>query len=164
MDAKSIQSCRTFCDPMDCSLPGSSAHGILQAKMLEWVAISFSRGSFYPSNRTHVSCIAGRFFTDWTRREALKVIIVQLCLILWPYGLCNMEFSRPVCWSGSPFLSPGDLPNPGIKPRFPSLQADSLPAESPGKPKWSLSRLRIFPTQESNQGLLHCRWILYQLS
>ena len=64
---------------------------------------------------------------------------------------------------------PGDLPNPGIEPRSPALQVDSLPSELPGKPKnsgvGSLSLLQgIFPTQESNQGLLHCRWILYQLS
>ena len=66
------------------------------------------------------------------------------------------------------FPSPGDLPNPGIKPRSPKLQADSLPAEPPGKPKdtgvGSLSLLQqIFPTQEFNQCLLHCRQILYQL-
>ena len=46
-----------------------------------------------------------------------------------------MEFSRPEYWSGLPFPSPGDLPNPGIKPRSPILQVDSLPAESQGKPK-----------------------------
>ena len=68
-----------------------------------------------------------------------------------------------------PFPSPGHLPNPGIKPRSPALQADSLSAEPQGKPKntgmGSLSFLQqIFPTQESNQGLLHRRWILYQLS
>ena len=65
--------------------------------------------------------------------------------------------------------SPGDLPKPGIKPRSPTLQVDSLPAEPQGKPKntgvGSLSLLqRIFPTQESNWGLLYYRWILYQLS
>ena len=64
---------------------------------------------------------------------------------------------------------PGDLPNPGTEPRFPALQVDSLPTEPQGKPKnpglGSLSLLqRIFQTQESNRGLLHCRWILYQLS
>ena len=64
------QSCPILCDPMDCSPPGSSVHGILQARILEWV----------------------------------------------------------------PFPSPGDLPNPGIKPRSPALQADSLPSEPPGKP------------------------------
>ena len=80
-----------------------------------------------------------------------------------------MEFSRQKYWSVEPFPSPGDLPNPGIKPRSPALQADSLPAKPQGKPKntgvGSLSLLlQISPTQESNQGLLHCRWILYQLS
>ena len=67
------------------------------------------------------------------------------------------------------FPSPGDLPNPEIKPRSPALQVDSLPAEPQGKPGntgvGSLSLLQqIFPTQELNQGLLHCRRILYQLS
>ena len=66
------QSCLTLCDPMDCSLPGSSVHGILQATILEWVAIPFSRGSFWPRDWTLVSCIAGRFFTVWAPREALK--------------------------------------------------------------------------------------------
>ena len=50
------QSCPTPCDPMDCSLPGSSVHGILQARILEWVATSYSRGSFWPRDRTRVSC------------------------------------------------------------------------------------------------------------
>ena len=56
--------------PMDCSLPGSSGHGIFQARILEWVAMSFSRGSSQPRNWTGVSCIAGRFFTNWVTREA----------------------------------------------------------------------------------------------
>ena len=50
-----------------------------------------------------------------------------------PWAIQSMEFSRPEYWSGSPFPSPGDLPNPGIKPRSPALQADSLPAEPQGK-------------------------------
>ena len=80
-----------------------------------------------------------------------------------------MEFSRPEYRSGQPFPSPGNLPNQGIKPRSPALQADSLPAEPQGKPMntgvGSLSLLQwIFLTQELNQGPLHCRWILYQLS
>ena len=57
------QSCPTLCDPMDCSLPGSSVHGIFQARILEWVAISFSRGSSQPRDQTRVSLIAGRRFT-----------------------------------------------------------------------------------------------------
>ena len=58
---------------MDCSPPGSSVHGVLQARILEWVAIPFSRGSSQPRDRTQVSCIAGGFFTSWATREAQKV-------------------------------------------------------------------------------------------
>ena len=81
----------------------------------------------------------------------------------------SMEFSRPEYWSGQHFPSPGDLSNPGIEPRSPALRADSLPAEPRGKSKntgvSSLSLLQgIFPTQESNWGVLHRRQILYQLS
>ena len=105
-----VQSCPTlshltFCDPMDCSPPGSCIHGTLQARILEWL-----------------SC-----------------------------------------------PPPGNLPNQGIKSRCPTLQADSSPSGPPGKPKNtginSLSLFQgIFLTQESNQGCLHCRQILYQLS
>ena len=88
---------------------------------------------------------------------------------LLPHGLQSMEFTRPKYWSEQPFPSPGDLPNPWIKPRPPVIAGDSLQAEPQGKPKntgvGSLSVLQqIFPTQESNWGLLHYRWILYQLS
>ena len=100
-----FQSCPTLPDPMGCRLPGSSVHGILQARILEWVVISF----------------------------------------------------------------PGDLPHPGIEPRSPALQVDSLPTEPQGKSKntgvGSLSLLQqIFLIQKSNWGLLHCRWTLYQLA
>ena len=64
------QSCPTLCHSMDCSLSGSSVRGIFQARVLEWIAISFSRGSFQPRNRTQVSRIAGRRFTSWATREA----------------------------------------------------------------------------------------------
>ena len=78
-------------------------------------------------------------------------------------------FSRQEYWSGLPCPPPGDLPNPGIKPRSPTWQADSLSSEPPGKPKntgvGSLFLLQgIFLIQKSNWGLLNCRWILYQLS
>ena len=59
-ESEVAQSCLTVCDPMD--PPGSSVHGILQARILEWVAISFSKGSFQPKDRTQVSHIAGRCF------------------------------------------------------------------------------------------------------
>ena len=97
---KVTQSCLNLCNLMDYTV-----HGILLARMLEWVAVPFSRESSHP----------------------------------------------------------------GIEPRSPALQVDSLPAESPGKPQntgvGSLSLLQwIFLTQESNWGFLHCSWILYQLS
>ena len=62
------------CNPIDCSPPGSPVHRILQAKILEWVAISFSRGSSWPRNWTQVSCIADRFWTNWATREAFSFI------------------------------------------------------------------------------------------
>ena len=69
---------------------------------------------------------------------------VRVWLFATPWTIESMEFSRPEYWSGQPFLSPGNLPNPGMEPRAPRLQADSLPAESQGKSKntggssWSL--------------------------
>ena len=63
------QSCPTLCNCMDCSPSGSSVHGILQARILEWIAISFYRGSSQPRDWTWVSCVAGRFFTFWATRE-----------------------------------------------------------------------------------------------
>ena len=81
----------------------------------------------------------------------------------------SMEFSRPEYWSGYPIPFPRDLPDPGIDLGSLTLQADSLPAELPEKPKNTAVRIlnllqRIFPTQELNYSLLHCRRILYQLS
>ena len=65
------QSYPTLCDPTDCSLQGSSLHGILQARILEWVVISFSRESSWLRDRTQASCIEGRCFNLWATREAL---------------------------------------------------------------------------------------------
>ena len=64
------QLCLTLCDPMDCNPLGFSVHGFLQARILEQVAISFSRGSSWPMDETQVSCMAGRFFTIWATSEA----------------------------------------------------------------------------------------------
>ena len=79
------QSCPTLCDPMDCNLPGSSVHGILQARILEWIAICSSRGSSWLRDWTQVSCIAGRFFTVWATREALHPAVFHLPL--WPFSV-----------------------------------------------------------------------------
>ena len=69
------QSGLTLCNPIDCSPPGSSVHGIPQTRILEWVAIPFSRGSSWPRNQIQVSYIAGRSFTIWaTRQVPLKLV------------------------------------------------------------------------------------------
>ena len=171
------QLCPTLCNRMDCSLPGSSVHGIIQARILELIAIPFSRGSSWPRDWTQVSCTAGIFFTVWNTRESESHSVLSDSVTPWTVACqapLSMEFSRQEYWNRLPFPSPkGDLPtnlpNPGIEPRSPALQADSLPAEPQGKPKNtgvnSLSLLQqIFPAQKSNWGLLHCRQILYLLS
>ena len=99
-----------------------------------------------------------------------EVKVAQSCLTLcvpMDYTVHGIPQARILEWVVFP--SPVDLPNPGIESRSPALQADSLPTEPQTKPKntgvGSLSLLqRIFLTQESNWGLLHCRQILYQLS
>ena len=70
-ESEVAQSCPTLCSCMDCSLPGSSTHGIFQARILEWVAIPFSRGSSQPKDQTCVSCTEGRSFIVWASRESL---------------------------------------------------------------------------------------------
>ena len=82
-----------------------TVHGILQARILEWVAVPFSRGSSQPRDQTQVSHIAGRFFTSWATREAQEY------------------------WSGQPVPSPGDLPDLEIERGSPTLEADYLPGE-----------------------------------
>ena len=85
------QLCPTLCDPTDCSPPGSSVHGILQARILEWIAVPFSRRSSQLRDRTQVSLTACRFFTIWATREACKIQaedwlilkILQWIIILW---------------------------------------------------------------------------------
>ena len=70
-----------------CNLPGSSVHGILQARILEWVAIPFPRGSSQPRDRIQISLIAGRFFTIWATREARDIDYVILYV-----GVCGFFF------------------------------------------------------------------------
>ena len=86
-----------------------------------------------------------------TERVCERESLSRVRLFVTPWTRQSMGFSRPEYWSGQPFPSPGDLPNPEIEPKSPALQADSLPAEPPGKPKntgvGSLSLLQgIFPT------------------
>ena len=89
--SKVAQSYLTLCNPKDCSLPGSSVHGIFQARGLEWVAISFSRGSSRTRDRTWVSRIAGRCFTVWATREA-QVLYPFLNWIVYCFDVELYEF------------------------------------------------------------------------
>ena len=113
MSAKSLQSCLTLCDSMDCSPSGSSVHGISQARILEWVAISSSRASSWARDRTQVSCVAGGFCTIWATREApwqhqYHIITrTRLCLY-WSI------FLHPL-GSHPPLRNP---PSPGLRFRF----------------------------------------------
>ena len=99
---QSFQSCPTLCDPMDCSPPGSSVHGVLQARIVGWVAISFSRGSSWPRDQTWVCCIAGRLFTIWATRDAQRYAKedkstfrsrLRVCVYF-----CKSEFLSPPLW------------------------------------------------------------------
>ena len=114
--AKSLQSCLTLCDPTDGSPPGSPVPGILHARTLEWVAISFSNAWKWKVKVKSLGHV-WLFTTPWT------AAYLQAPL--------SMGFSRQECWSGVPFPFPGDLPDPGIKPRYSALQANSLPSEPP---------------------------------
>ena len=88
------QSCPTLWDPMDCSLPGSSLHGILQARVLEWVTISFSRGSSWPRDRTLVSCIPGKHFNLWATREVKEYgTSIHICTFI--HTLHQNEITNP---------------------------------------------------------------------
>ena len=143
--------CPTLCNPMDCSPPSSSVHGILQARILEWVAISSSRGYSQPRDRTR-SCLAGGFFTTESPEKikinytSIKInmacgLVSESCpTFLTPWTLVcqaplSMGFSRQQYWNGLPFPSPGNLPNPGIEPGSSALQADSSPTELSKKSK-----------------------------
>ena len=138
--AQSLQSCLTLCDPMDHSPPSSSVRGILQAKILWWAAIPFSRGSSQPGDQTWVSCIVGRFFTGGVEGNKHTVVVESLSRV-WLFETprtvarqapLSMGVSRREYWRGLPFPSPGDLPYPGIEPQSPALQADSLLTELQG--------------------------------
>ena len=130
------KSCPTLCNPVDYCLPGSSVHGISQARLLEWVAISFSRRSSWPRDQTQVSYTAGgllhcRQILSWVshQRGVLSHFShVQPYAIRWiarsPQASLSMEFPRQEYWSGLPCPSPEDLPDSGIEPMsllFPAL-------------------------------------------
>ena len=111
---KVAQLCLTLWDPMDYTV-----HGILQAKILEWITFPLSRGSSQTRDQTQVTHIAGRSFTSWATREAQEY------------------------WIRQPIPSPADLLDPGIELGSPALQADSLPTELLGKPIKRVSQVEM---------------------
>ena len=169
---------------MDCSLPGSSVHGISQAWILEWVAISFSRGIFSTQESNRVSFIADTFFTDWATREA-KLGLKRKAVYNW-FTSCWSVNSSPTNLPEMVLLCKKDIlfrlsfnlfqteDQVNIWSGSCSVVSDSLrphgrysPWNSPVQNTGvgSLSLLQgIFPTYGSNPGLPHCRRILYQLS
>ena len=138
------QSCLTLCDPIHCSPRGSSVLGIIQERILEWVAISFFRGSFQPRDQTCVSCMSciGRRVLYQLRHWGSPCwgwSLSRVWLFVTPWtAACQAPLSMSILhgqehWSGLPCLPSVDLPNPGVEPRSPALQADSLPSEPSGK-------------------------------
>ena len=146
---------------LDCSLPGFSSHGILQASILENIAISYSKGSYQPRVRTQVSCIVGRFYTIWvtikTEPKWVSEILllyenfilyfidvlshIQLFVTPWTVthqAPLSMEFSRREFLSGLLFPTPGQSSWPRdwtcISCRLLHWQADSLPLYHLGSP------------------------------
>ena len=107
---------------MDYSPPGSSVHWIFQARILEWLAISFSRGSSWPRDQTPVSHIAGRFFIVWSTMHACMLSHFSCAQLFATQGTTihqtplSLGFSRQEYWNGLPCPSPEYLPDPGIKP------------------------------------------------
>ena len=115
---KVAQSCPILCDPMDCSLPGSSVRGILQAQILECVAVLFSRGSSQPRDWTQVSHIAGRFFSILSRQRSPRILE----------------------WAAYPFSR--KFPDPGVKLGSPELQVNFYQLSYQGSP---IRKIKIFP-------------------
>ena len=107
------QSCLALCDFMNCSLPGSSVHGILQARILEWIAIPFSRGSSWPRGQTQVSCFVGRFFTIWATGKMGPIIsgphhallfTPRPLLLLSLLFVCVLSFPPLLAWLDPAYL------------------------------------------------------------
>ena len=160
-ESEVAQSCPTLCDPMDCSLSGSSIHGIFQARVLEWIAISFSRGSSRPRNWTRVSSIAGRRFMVGAIREALCLFFkepqdwfpTEAVPVYVPTNRARGFFFKHLfqCRRFSFFLNQ----TLRSRPFFPSTGAGSLPPHVTFKADWEI--LQINPSLSSSLRRVICR-------
>ena len=170
------QLCLPLCNPMDCRPPGSSVCEILQARTLECVAMPSSRGSSWLRNWTYVSCvsgIAGSFFYSAPTRYIIHsfsspnevltscpscFLVAKSCPTLcdpMDYRLSlSVGFPRQEYWSRLPFATPGDLLDPGIKPRSPALASGFFTTEPLGKP---MSILQIRKTEGQASSLQELR-------
>ena len=160
--AKSLQLCLTLCDPIDGSPPGSSVHGTLQARTLEWVAISFSRRSFRPRDWTHVCLLHWQASSLPLSHQGKKWLLLWTQLNVSYFTTNSYHY-----WAGMP----NALPSPFFTLEVKVKSAQSCPTlynpmdcpwNSPGQNPCSHSLLHgIFSTQGLNPGLPHCRQILY---
>ena len=138
MHAQSLQSCPILCDPMDCSPPGSSVYGILQARILEWVHMPSSRESSLPRDRNSSPASPALQVDSCTELPGMPMIYceakllshVRLFAIPWTIACqapLSMGFSRQELCSGLPCPPPEDLPDPGIEPE--SFMSPALAGE-----------------------------------
>ena len=143
--AQSLSSVQLFVTPWTIAHQAPLPMGTVQARILKWFAMPFSRGSTQLRDQTQVSHTVSRFLTIWATilllnisklciydSECYSLNRVQLFATPWTVARqanLSMEFSRRENWSGWPFPSPGDPPDPGIEPGSPALQADSLSSE-----------------------------------
>ena len=127
--------CLTLCDPIDWSLPGSSVHGIVQARILEWGAISSSRGSSWPRDWTHVSCLAGRVFTAENESENHSAVSDSLRPHGW-YTPWNSP-GQNAGMDSSLFLQ-GLFPTQGSNPGLPNCRRILYQLSHKGSPKATL--------------------------
>ena len=162
----SFQSYLTLCDAMDCSLPGSSVHGILQARILEWVLQGFFQTQ--GSNLNILSLLHWQVVSlplvppgkplYLTTRHFSRV---RLCATVWSVA-CQvplfMRFSRQEYWSGLPFPSPGDLPDPGIELMSPILAGGFFTTEPPGKPLGYYAQWEKKKSQKDKNWMISLIW------
>ena len=153
--AWSLQSCSILCDPTDCSPPGSSVHGILQARILEWGAMPSSRGSSQPRGRTwvsYISCIAGGFFTTEPPGEPGLVSILG-AYIKSSVSISTLQDGHPVCLVQMRTLCLGEASTLHFVPACVwSCWIQNLQSSCPSRGTWpllsqsSLCHLSAFPT------------------
>ena len=160
------QSCQ-LCDPMGCSLPGSFTHGILQARILEYVAVLFSRGSSQPRDPTQISLIAGRFFTNW----ATAISNVWFFFFFDPM-VCSLPSSsvhgilcaRILEWVAIPF-SRGIFPIQGSNPGLLHCRHILYHLNYQGSPRWLYclsNKMGIWGRNQSAKKKSECRACLRQ--